>query len=149
MSSHSHVIAVVDDDEISLLLIKKIFERKQSADNFLLFSNAFNALGYLEDNANNPVQLPTVLLLDITMPLMSGWQFLKEFEKIKFTEGYTPPIFIVSASINVDFEMLRKYPFVKGYFLKPVIPDKLNAKLESLKLNKRVNIPVGSEILQD
>jgi two-component SAPR family response regulator len=120
-----------------LLLIKKTFEQKRLAENILLFSNAFDALHYLEKNIHNSEQLPSVLLLDIKMPLINGWQFLKEFQKIEFTEDYKPAIFIISAGANIDYESLKAYPSKKRYLLKPVIPEKLVTMIEQYKLNNK------------
>jgi len=137
MPSSSNVVAIIDDDNISLLLIKKILEQKRIAENIFLFSSGFDALHYFENNIHNIEQLPSVLLLDITMPLMNGWQFLKEFQKIEFTNDYKPAIFIISAGANIDYEALKAYPCVKGFLLKPVIPEKLATMIEQSKLNNK------------
>ena len=57
------------------------------------------------------------------MPGMTGWQFLKQLEKISFTKSYQPMVFITSGSENLDFEKLRNYPVIKGYLTKPIIPN--------------------------
>lgn len=146
MSLHPNIIAVVDDDEISLLLIKEILERKKVAESILLFSSAFDALVFFEKNMHNPAQLPSVVLLDIAMPLMSGWQFLKEFIKIEFLSGNMPAIILSTASVSVDQDLLKKYPCVKGFLLKPVIPDKLVSIIASLMSNTK-NHPVNTKVL--
>ena len=132
-----NVVAIIDDDNISLLLIKKILEQKRIAENILLFSSGFDALHYFENNIHNVEQLPSVLLLDIKMPLINGWQFLKEFHKIEHIEDYDPSIFIISAGANIDYEALKAYPSVKGSLLKPVVPEKLVTMIEQLKLNNK------------
>jgi CheY-like chemotaxis protein len=132
MRVHSNIIMVIDDDEISLLLIRRFFEQKKIAKTILSFSNALEALDYFEYNASDITQLPFVVLLDITMPLMSGWKFLDELNKIEFVTGYTPPVCVISAFTAIDFETLRKFPLIKGYLTKPVIPDKLIALIESV-----------------
>jgi CheY-like chemotaxis protein len=142
MPSFLNVVAIIDDDNISLLLVKKILEQKRMAETVLLFSSGFDALHYFEKNTHHVEQLPSVLLLDIKMPLMNGFQFLKEFQQIEFAEGYEPAIFIVSAGVNIDYEALKEYPFVKGFLLKPVIPEKLAAMIEQLKLNNAKTVPL-------
>lgn len=132
MPVYSNAIAIIDDDEISLLLIRKLFEQKKIAKTILSFSSGLEALDYFENNASEITQLPSVVLLDITMPLISGWQFLDELNKIEFVAGYTPAVCIISAFVTVDFEVLRKYPVIKGYLTKPVVPNKLIALIESV-----------------
>ena len=103
MPVHLDTVVIIDDDEISLLLIRKFLEQKQAAKVILSFSSGFEAWNFLEKNANNFSELPWLILLDITMPGMSGWQFLKELNKIKFVDGYKPAVCIISASETIDF----------------------------------------------
>ena len=128
-----NAVAIVDDDEISLLLIRKFLEQKQAAKKILPFSSGLEALGFLKDNANNFSELPWLILLDITMPGMSGWQFLKELNKIKFVDGYQPAVCIISASETIDFQILKNYSYIKGYLMKPVIPGKLIAMVDQVE----------------
>jgi two-component SAPR family response regulator len=139
MQHNSNIIAIVDDDEMSLFLIRKILERNKLADSILQFTSGIKTLLYLKNNVNNILQLPSIILLDITMPLMSGWQFLDELRNIEFSDGYEPAIVIISAAVNIDFEMLRSYPYIKGYILKPVMPDKLVAAIETININDKEN----------
>jgi CheY-like chemotaxis protein len=132
MHIHLNSIAIIDDDEFSLLLIKKFIEQKKIAKTILPFSSGLEALNYFESNASDVTRLPSIVLLDITMPLMSGWQVLDELNKIEFVAGYKPPVCIISAFTSIDFEALRKYPLIRGYLTKPVIPNKLIALIESV-----------------
>ena len=144
MPDSLNTVAIVDDDDISLLLITKFLEQKQAAKKILPFSNGFDALNYLEQNSDKFSELPSVILLDITMPMMNGWQFLKELSKIKFIADYEPAVCIISASATIDFEILKNYSSIKGYIVKPVIPNKLVAMIESIVIssqkNSRVNV---------
>ena len=146
MSGYLDTVAIIDDDEISLLLIRKFLEQKQAAKIILPFPSGFKALNFLEINANNFLELPWLILLDITMPGMSGWQFLKELNKIKFVNGYNPAVCIISASETIDFQIFKNYPFIKGYLMKPVIPGKLIAMVDQLKVSIEANNSVGSII---
>jgi two-component SAPR family response regulator len=146
MQVHLNTVAIIDDDEISLLLIRKFLEQKQAAKIILPFSNGFEALSFLKNNADNFFELPWLILLDITMPGMSGWQFLKELNKIKFVDGYNPAVCIISASETIDFQIFKNYPFIKGYLMKPVIPGKLITIVEQLKISIEANNSVSSTL---
>jgi len=146
MSDHLNTVAIIDDDTISLLLIRKFLEQKQAAKIILPFSSGFEGLSFLESNANNFSELPWLILLDITMPGMSGWQFLRELKKIKFVDSYKPAVCIISASETIDFQLFKNYPFIKGYLIKPVIPGKLIAMVEQLKISVGANNSIGSTL---
>ena len=148
MQVRLNTVAIVDDDEISLLLIRKFLEQKQAAKIILPFSSGFEAVSFLDDNANNFSELPWLILLDITMPGMSGWQFLKELNKINFIDGYKPAVCIISASETIDFQILKNYSFIKGYLMKPVVPAKLIAMVEQMKTSIEASNSVGSVLAE-
>ena len=125
-------VIAVDDDYISLFLITNLFAQEKIADTLLPFTNGTEALNYLSKNAGDFSQLPELILLDIKMPDISGWQFLQRLNNIEFVAGYEPAICIISAGISIDFDVLENSPYVKGYLLKPIIQNKLLAILESL-----------------
>jgi CheY-like chemotaxis protein len=116
-------IAIIDDDDIFQMLIRKIIEDRVQINTILQFFSGFMALTYFKENAGNMERLPSVIFLDLTMPGMSGWQFLKQLEKISFIRSYKPFVFVTTGSENLDFEKLRHYPFVKGYLTKPIMPN--------------------------
>ena len=128
-----HNVIVIDDDYISLFLITKIFYRQQITETILPFTNGINALNYLSANTQDYYKLPEIIFVDVNMPDINGWQFLKELNKIKFIAGYKPAIYLISAELNIDFEMLENWPWVKGYLTKPIIPGKLIQLLNSLE----------------
>ncbi len=139
MPDYQNVIAVLDDDEIFLLLIKKMIQKSNITDTILQFSNPHEGLFYFRNNANNPLQLPSIILLDLYMGNITGWQFLKQLENIQFPDNYDPSVFIISGAENIDFEKLRNYPLIKGYLTKPIIPDKLISLIESTRLASRLD----------
>lgn len=125
-------IAVIDDDCISLFLINKLLLQKQITDATIPFSNGIDALNYFSSNSESLLKLPDLILLDIKMPEMSGWQFLRELNQIEFTAGYKPQICILSAETTIDFDIFKNSHCVKGYLLKPIILSKLVTVIESL-----------------
>ena len=106
----------IDDDYISLFLTTKFLAGNKIADTTLPFTNGIDALRYLEQNAQIPSVLPELILLDIMMPDINGWQFLAELNNIEFIAGYEPVVCIVSAQTITNFEILKCYPISKGIF---------------------------------
>ena len=130
-------IAVIDDDEIFQMLIKKVLQNHGVADTIFQFSNGLTALTYFKGCADNVDQLPTVVLLDISMPEIDGWEFLKQFKKVSFSQAYEPIIFIVTGSENIDYEKLRNYPMVKGYLKKPFVSNEFIRLIQEAVDNRR------------
>ena len=64
---------------------------------------------------------PNMILLDINMPLMSGWEFLDIFQKTEIAKRPDCKLFLLSSSLDAnDKEMSERYESVKGFITKPL-----------------------------
>ncbi len=112
---------IIDDDGIYLMGVQKMLSFYQLCDSLMVFHNGQEALNHLTPALNNPDTLPDVILLDINMPIMDGWQFLEAFTKYKNEWGKNITIYLVSSSINPeDTERARRISGLSGYLVKPV-----------------------------
>ena len=69
-------------------------------ESFLIFKNGKEAYDHLSIIIKENKSLPDIILLDINMPIMNGWQFLDEIIKINIPKELK--IFIVSSSENPE-----------------------------------------------
>jgi len=114
-------ICIIDDDEIYIFLIKKSLTAMGINNEVISFLNGSEALEEFVQFKNNNQELPGIILLDINMPIMDGWEFLTEFRKVNSTNPKKIPIYIVSSSIaNEDFEKSKTYPEILDYLSKPL-----------------------------
>lgn len=126
-------IAIVDDDEIFVFLTKKVIERSNVVELIKIFNNGLEALNYFRENQNTPEALPEIILLDLSMPIMDGWQFLDEYVKLNIKPAKKLTIYICSSSISPDdIERAKKISIVTDYLIKPVTKEKLVQIIEKL-----------------
>lgn len=119
-------LTLVDDDEVFVFLTKKAIEKTKLVDLIKVFENGLDALSFLEDNIGNVDALPEIILLDLSMPIMNGWQFLEEFAKINPVLGKSITIYICSSSISPDdLSRAKTISEVSDYIIKPISKDKL------------------------
>lgn len=119
--SPNQKICIIDDDEIYIFLMKKSFAAMGINQEVISFLNGADALEELLQLKNNQEALPGIILLDINMPIMDGWEFLNEFRKIQSENSTKIPIYIVSSSIaNEDLEKSKTYPEIIDYLCKPL-----------------------------
>lgn len=76
------IACVIDDDPIFVFGIKKIMEVIGFCKSLMVFRDGSEALNNLKAIISAKEKLPDVILLDLNMPILDGWQFLEEFVKI-------------------------------------------------------------------
>ncbi len=110
-------IHLIDDDPLNNLINKKLIARVLPGAVVTEDINAKEALEKIRNEFN-----PDIILLDINMPGMNGWEFLDHFQKI----GKEITVYILTSSIDsADFRKSEKYKAVKKYIEKPLNTDKI------------------------
>lgn len=126
-------IALVDDDDIYVFLTKRVIESTHLVDLLKVFDNGIDALNFLIENKNNLDALPEIILLDINMPIMNGWQFLEEYTKLNPTIGKKITIYLCSSSIMpIDIARAKSISEVSDFIIKPLSLDKLRDIIKKL-----------------
>ncbi|HEY9258501.1 response regulator [Chitinophaga sp.] len=116
-----NTIFIVDDDPIHQQIAKIMIERQAITSNIRVFSDAQDVLDYLRENAGDTNALPDLILLDLNMPVMDGWEFLEEYASFCKQLPKSIRIFVLTSSIDEkDRERVSAYDFVTGYLTKPL-----------------------------
>ena len=123
-------ILSIEDDSVTQMLNKieleeaQFCERLDEAWNGEVAIKYFEALSKLEDGV---LKAPEIILLDLNMPIMDGWEFLEIFQ-IRFPEfAEKAKIFILSSSINPsDKERAKSEKLISGFLSKPLDELEIN-----------------------
>lgn len=119
---------IVDDDTIFVFVLKKLLEKNGNFGKMIDFKNGNDAIDVLFGSES---ELPCVILLDLNMPILDGWQFLDQLEDSKLKDQLN--VYIMSSSIDrSDIDKSKKYSIVKDFISKPVNADKLDKILSDL-----------------
>lgn len=86
MKDKLNCVLLVEDNVSDNFLHKRVLEKAGIAHHIAITENGQEALEYLASNTDsngtaNPCQTPELILLDINMPVMDGWEFIEEYEK--------------------------------------------------------------------
>ena len=129
--SRYYAVMLVDDNEIDNLINQKMIEASNITQHIYTHTGARSAIEFLKnveklDDLAQKV-LPDVIFLDIDMPLMDGFQFLEEFEKLSAEAKDKCRIVMLTSSINPqDVNKSKKYIYVKKYINKPLSQQNLD-----------------------
>lgn len=118
------IACIVDDDELFTYVLSKQMQVVNFCKTVLVYHNGLEALEYLRANSESPEKLPSVILLDLNMPVLDGWQFLDEFVRLRLARKIR--VYIVSSSIDAaDHEKALAYREVANFYIKPVSGEDL------------------------
>lgn len=111
-------VLVIDDDDDYNFIIGEIFNDTDLECTLIFKQWAKDALVYLEENQAN---FPDLIILDINMPVMNGWEFLKVYESRNY--HITHPTIIVMHSSSIyqdDKDKAKTFSKVMEYVDKPI-----------------------------
>jgi CheY-like chemotaxis protein len=127
------IACVIDDDDIYTFTIKKIIDNSQLAEKTLYFPNGKVALDFFNEYLHQTTHLPDLILLDINMPVLDGWQFMDEFIKLSPLINKRIVVYIVSSSIDrADFNKAKGYEQISDFIVKPVSSATFRKMVEDL-----------------
>lgn len=119
---------IIDDDNIFVFILKKSLEKNQS---FLEVLNFNDGQSFLERLQEKCFIVPDIILLDINMPVLDGWQVLEQIEKLPNKDKLN--IVVMSSSVDVsDIERAKTFSTVRNFISKPFNKEKLNQLLEMI-----------------
>lgn len=116
---------VIDDDPIYVYGTKRQMGIVGFCEDLLVLENGEVAIQELKSRVEKHEPLPEVILLDINMPIMDGWQFLDEFIQLPLYSRQ-PLIYVVSSSVDQqDIDKANAYSQVTSYLSKPLKAEDL------------------------
>lgn len=118
---NSRTIWVVDDDPIYQIIANKIIKKSELFISVSSFKNGKDAIDTLKNTIENNEELTDIILLDINMPIMDGWEFMEEIVLLKPQINRKLQIYIVSSSIALeDKTKAKNYPEIVAFLSKPI-----------------------------
>lgn len=124
-------VLLVDDDYISNFIADHLLNKHKICKSITIARNGDEALKHLQDE-NNP--FPELILLDINMPVMDGFEFIGAFQRYNMDRNKTKIVIYTTAYNKEDFELLKEIGF-HDFIIKPLNEEKLKKLLELFESN--------------
>lgn len=130
MSNSGVSIMIVDNDQVNSFVLKNIITRNYSDAKVELLPDGAEALEELKRLDQSAEDFPSVILLDIYMPVMDGFEFLDQY--VREFAHKSSIIFAMSNSlIKEDQQRANEYEVVKGFITKPLIYNNIEFIIET------------------
>ncbi len=129
LPNNQHHFIVIDDSKLDCFIAEKIIKNTGKCASIKTFVQAKDALEFIA--TQEPLSpLPVIILVDIQMPVMNGFQFVEAFEQLPYAVISKYIIYVISSSINdEDMNKIHIYPTVKQFLNKPLTSNTLSTLL--------------------
>ena len=121
MYKFQHIL-IVDDDQINNLFSQIILEDENVCNMVSVCQSTIEALELLRSmSSNTEAPFPDLILLDINMPELDGFDFLERYHLLGYNEQYNTAISMFSTSDDpAHVERVKQYSSVVGFIQKPL-----------------------------
>lgn len=121
----NHVV-LIEDSEIDVLVNRRLMELTNFASHVTILSSAEEAIDFLRNEVPNADAAPEILLLDMHLPGMSGFDFIKVFKTLpEFIREKTKIVILSVFQKQEDLDRALQEPFVSGQLEKPLTQSSL------------------------
>ena len=123
-SGHNHIL-LIDDSDFDNLINEQIVKVSGFASTVTIKQSAMEALDFLR--SFNTQNLPSIIFLDLMMPIMDGFDFLEEFDKLEDHVRNNCKVVVISSSIDRDdIERAQSNKYVIKFISKPLRKEELD-----------------------
>ena len=134
MRTNGIKILLVDDDEITNFLSREVLQMRFKDAEIITVMNGEEAFDLLQSEVQEKNILPDIMLLDINMPLMNGWEFLEKLEASTIADYRSINIFMYTSSVYFeDINRGKNNKLLKNILTKPLNEEGISEMISSVQ----------------
>ncbi|MEM8907704.1 MAG: response regulator [Bacteroidota bacterium] len=114
-------ILLIDDDDATNYLHKLYINEWGLTEKIYVANNGQEAIDFLQTHPNFHQEQPSLILLDINMPVMNGFEFLEAYSHLEKTKKASTVVVMLTTSLHPkDLQKANLFPDLKAYINKPL-----------------------------
>lgn len=131
MKKKLNCILLIDDDDAANFLHRTFVEEAEVAEKIVTKEDGKQAIEFLSEAVDGKYPKPDLIFLDINMPIMDGWQFLKKYKELPSEAKGRIVLFMLTTSLNPeDRKRADTETEVNGFKTKPLDNQMLEEIME-------------------
>ena len=135
-----NLVALIDDDDVANFISKKVIESTHLVNQIKIFKSGDKAIDFLKANLKNIDLLPEIILLDLNIPVVDGFEFLSQFISLNPRIGKKINIYVVSSSLSMSVrDRISSINVVSDFIIKPITKEKFEKLVAVLTEKTAVN----------
>jgi CheY-like chemotaxis protein len=124
------LVVLIDDNDFDNFVNKKLIEKSDVAFDLKVLKNGFEGINFLKILSELD-KAPDLIFLDLDMPVMNGFEFLKEYNKLSNRNKNTKIIVLTSSSNPADYNAAKALG-CNAYLEKPLTKEKIREVYETV-----------------
>ncbi|OIQ36014.1 MAG: hypothetical protein BM555_03575 [Crocinitomix sp. MedPE-SWsnd] len=130
MKKKKYSVCIIDDSTVDIFITKTVLKEIPEIGEIFVFHDPEKALEFVEKERESNLQFPDLILLDIMMPVIDGFEWIDEVDEM-FDDDFQPKIFMLShTDMQKDFERFQKQKLSSVLLKKPLKKDEFLEHLQ-------------------
>jgi len=123
MKKKKYSVCIIDDSTVDVFITKSVLKDIPEIGEVFVFHDPEKALAFVDNERKSNLQFPDIILLDIMMPVIDGFEWIDEVDDM-FDDNFQPKIFMLShTDMKKDFERFQKQRLSSVLLRKPLKKD--------------------------
>lgn len=123
-------ILLVDDDPITNFLNQRLLDEMALTEKLLVALNGKEAIDLIQENSASAMGCPALILLDVNMPVMNGFDFLSTYEQLSGICPQPSVIIMLTTSLHPRDVQRVETLNIAGFLNKPLTKEKVTDILQ-------------------
>jgi CheY-like chemotaxis protein len=138
-------VLIIDDDKQLNKINERVLHASGLVSELHIVGNGMEAIEYLNSRIDNAYSLPEIIVLELNLPKMNGFEFIQYFNEIKFNGKSRIELVVFTASSSPRDRQKAIQLGIRHYLNKPYLLRGLSDIISRLSMGTQDLFPANSQ----